>query len=558
VSPERYRIVLDEIASGSEPGMRFYILVAVSTMVASFGLITNSTAVIIGAMLLAPLMTPIFGMALALIRGDPNLLGGAIRAEVAGVFAAILMSLVLGNLYPALESTPEMLARTKPQLFDLLVAVFSGFAGAYALLDEKISPALPGVAIATAIVPPLANAGLCFSVGAYVGGLGSFLLFFANFLSILLVAAVTFWFAGMTGGMRGLNRETVIKRFGLPFISFLFVAGFLTQTLFEIADDRRTEETIEAALVTELSSLPNTELDKTDYWEEDGKIHALAHVQSSSIMRPTQVSGLQQSLAEQLKRPVELIVRNKIARDVSALQYTGLVTHQSLDGDFLDEKPHPRVLAAKTADTTIRAYIDKTVPGFDLSDLKILQLDEQTVVLASIGGIIVPAKESIEELESILRQRLEDPNLTLVVRLLESSLYTRAGPYRLEISGLSSLKSEQQSAADGLREFLKSELEEMPGLFITGINHNLIGDAFHFVIEAEGLNPLAPETVADLERRAEEKAGRPVELYVSFKPGAVVSSRGFEPYSVTARRIFEKQRPDFFDAAERMLRASGL
>jgi hypothetical protein len=440
----------------------------------------------------------------------------------------------------------------------LLVAVFSGFAGAYALLDEKISPALPGVAIATAIVPPLANAGLCFSVGAYVGGMGSFLLFFANFLSILLVAAVTFWFAGMTGGLRGLSRQVVMRRFGLPFVSFVLVAGFLTHTLFEIANERRTEETIETALETELSSLPNTDLDQTTYWEHDGKIYVLAHVHSSSIMSPTQVSKLQQTLGENLKRPVELIVRSKIARDIAALHSTSEVTDQDLDGDFLDENPHPRVRTAKTADTTIRAYIDKEVPGYDLDDLKILQLDERTVVLASIRGIIVPTQESIMELESILRERLEDPKLTLVVRLIESSLYTRAGPYRLEISGLLPLSAEEQSTANGLSEFLRNQLEETPGLFITGINYNLIEDAYHFVIEAAGLNPLAPETVAELERRAEEESGSPVELYVSFKPGAVVTPQGYEPYSVTARRIFEKQRPAFFEAAERMLRASGL
>jgi hypothetical protein len=388
--------------------------------------------------------------------------------------------------------------------------------------------------------------------------MGSFLLFFANFLSILLVAAVTFWFAGMTGGLRGLSRQVVMRRFGLPFVSFVLVAGFLTHTLFEIATDRRTEETIETVLETELSSLPNTDLDQTTYSEQDGKIYVLAHVHSSSIMSPSQVSKLQQSLGENLRRPVELIVRSKIARDIAALHCTSQVTEQSLDGHFLDENPHPRVLRAKTADTIIRAYIENEVPGFELDDLKILQLGERTAVLASIRGIIAPTEESIMELESILRDKLADPNLTLVIRLVESSLYTRTGPYRLEISGLSPLSAGQQATANGLKEFLRRELKELPDLFITGINYNFIEDAYHFVIETEGLNPLDPERVADLERRAEEESGSPVELYVSFKPGAVVTPRGYEPYSVTARRIFDKQRPAFFEAAERMLRASGL
>jgi uncharacterized hydrophobic protein (TIGR00271 family) len=181
ISKERFDIVNDEIAAGSEPALRFYILVAVSTGIACFGLISNSTAVIIGAMLVAPLMTPIFGISFALVREDAVLLGRAVRAEVVGVVVAVAMGFVLGLMMPGLEATPEMLSRTRPNLFDLFVAILAGFAGSYALIDEKISPALPGVAIATAIVPPLANSGLCFSLGAIEGGISSFLLFLPIF-----------------------------------------------------------------------------------------------------------------------------------------------------------------------------------------------------------------------------------------------------------------------------------------------------------------------------------------------------------------------------------------
>ncbi len=88
-------------------------MVAVSTMIACFGLITNSTAVIIGAMLVAPLMTPIFGIGLALIRSDKELFGKALKAEIAGVAAAVAMGIILGLVSPAFEPTPEMLARVQ-------------------------------------------------------------------------------------------------------------------------------------------------------------------------------------------------------------------------------------------------------------------------------------------------------------------------------------------------------------------------------------------------------------------------------------------------------------
>jgi uncharacterized membrane protein len=82
---------------------------------------------------------------------------------------AVGIAAILGIFPLALQVTPEMLARTEPNLLDLLVAVLAGFAGTYALIDARLSPALPGVAIATAVVPPLANSGLCLAMGAFAG-----------------------------------------------------------------------------------------------------------------------------------------------------------------------------------------------------------------------------------------------------------------------------------------------------------------------------------------------------------------------------------------------------
>lgn len=170
ITPSRRTVVIEEIIAGSQPGIRFYAMVTISTLIAGLGLVANSTAVVIGAMLVAPLMVPIFGIALALVRGDVNLLRRSILAEVMGVALSVVIAWFLGSLPLALETTPEMLARTEPNLLDLLVAVFAGFAGTYALIDERLSPALPGVAVATAIVPPLANTGLCLALGGLCRG----------------------------------------------------------------------------------------------------------------------------------------------------------------------------------------------------------------------------------------------------------------------------------------------------------------------------------------------------------------------------------------------------
>jgi uncharacterized membrane protein len=109
-----------------------------------------------------------------------------------GILLCIGISFIFGLIPMAIEPTHEMLSRSQMNLLDLMVAVFAGLAGAYAMVDERISPSLPGVAIATAIVPPLANAGLCFAIGEIAYGIGSLLLFLANFFSILIAASIIF------------------------------------------------------------------------------------------------------------------------------------------------------------------------------------------------------------------------------------------------------------------------------------------------------------------------------------------------------------------------------
>jgi uncharacterized hydrophobic protein (TIGR00271 family) len=229
-TPERLQQVREEITLGSEPKVSFYALLTTASLIASFGLIANSTAVIIGAMLVSPLMTPIIGISLALVVGDTPLLGRALRAEALGIVLAIGIAAILGMFPLALEVTAEMLSRTEPNLMDLLVAVLAGFAGTYALIDARLSPALPGVAIATAIVPPLANSGLCLAMGAYQGAWGSFLLFFANFLAILLVSATTFVSAGMAPRISWSNKWEFVRTFGVALAGFLLVAVLLTHT----------------------------------------------------------------------------------------------------------------------------------------------------------------------------------------------------------------------------------------------------------------------------------------------------------------------------------------
>lgn len=164
----------------------YLLLIMLSCVIATFGLILGSAAVIIGAMLIAPLMSPILRCALALVRGDLGRFAQAFATLLVGIVFAVGLSTLFGLLvstggFNFLEELPsKVLGRTRPSLFDLVVALAGGTAAAYALAQPHLSAALPGVAIATALMPPLCTVGIGISQSRADVSSGALLLFLAN------------------------------------------------------------------------------------------------------------------------------------------------------------------------------------------------------------------------------------------------------------------------------------------------------------------------------------------------------------------------------------------
>ena len=153
VSAERRQQVLRDIHEGSIPSATYYSLLGISEVIAGFALMIDSDATLIGANVVAPLMTPIIGMSLGLLRGDVGLLYRAVLAEFGGALFGVMLCFALGRLPLMDEPTALLLSQTKPTLIDLFVASLAGFAGVLAMIDERVSPALPGVAaVAFALV----------------------------------------------------------------------------------------------------------------------------------------------------------------------------------------------------------------------------------------------------------------------------------------------------------------------------------------------------------------------------------------------------------------------
>lgn len=193
---EEYRdlfVALRENAVLSSP---FLVLTILSVLLALTGLYANSAPVIIGAMILAPLMSPIISLSMGLARTEASLIRNSFRTLLIGTTSGLFCAIVVAWIMPLEYVTPEMQARLSPTLLDLSVAVISGVAGAYAHAKEEIAKSLAGVAIAVALVPPLSVAGIAIGWGELAMAKGALLLFITNLVGILLAASATFLVLG--------------------------------------------------------------------------------------------------------------------------------------------------------------------------------------------------------------------------------------------------------------------------------------------------------------------------------------------------------------------------
>ncbi|RUM65986.1 MAG: TIGR00341 family protein [Sulfurimonas sp.] len=201
-SEERFRDLFQMLRSDAKVNQSYLYLMILSTLLATIGLFASSAAVIIGAMLIAPLMTPIVSLSMGLLRAETDMIQYSLVKIIIGVLLALGASSLLGMLIPYSELTSEMKARIDPTLLDLSVAVISGVAAAYSKSFKEIMQSLAGVAIAVALVPPLATAGIGLGQGNMAMFSGAFLLFFTNLVGITIAAVVTFQLLGFSNAVK--------------------------------------------------------------------------------------------------------------------------------------------------------------------------------------------------------------------------------------------------------------------------------------------------------------------------------------------------------------------
>lgn len=221
-APER-KLTLESFEKSAALSKSYLAFSIASCLLALLGLIISSPAVVIGAMLISPLMSPISSLGISLIRLDASLMKRALKTIFIGSFAAILITTIVSWLSPLQNNTAEILARTQPNLYDLMIALVGGLIAGYATIRRTGEGAV-GVAIATALMPPLAVVGFCIATGQWVFARGAFMLFMTNLVAI--AACI-----GLMGLIYGLGVKKRGVRFSYPLVIMMGVMIVLSVPL---------------------------------------------------------------------------------------------------------------------------------------------------------------------------------------------------------------------------------------------------------------------------------------------------------------------------------------
>ncbi len=295
--------------SDTELSAGYLLVLTIANLIALCGLLTDSSAVIIGAMLISPLMGPILSFGFAFTTGDKIIWRKSTIKLIVSVAVTIAVAAIAAYISPLQESTSQIVARIRPNPYDLAIAFLSGLVGAAAICTRKnYLTIVPGVAIATAVIPPLSVTGYGLAIlDIRVAG-GAFLLFFTNFVSLVISTCIVFYFYGFRPKIMTADESTMMRRRMIFLASTLFLISIpLIYTLKVTVSDLALRREIRSVLSAGLGDRENIKIVSLKYsTREKHKIRIDAVAYTTSYIKDSELEKIKNSLTNSLKRDVSL------------------------------------------------------------------------------------------------------------------------------------------------------------------------------------------------------------------------------------------------------------
>lgn len=294
-----------ELSLDAEWNTNYVVFIISSCAIATFGLIGNSTAVIIGAMLIAPLMLPLRGFALAVLEGDIDLLRKSLFSILGGTAIAIALACFLGLLIPIPSFGSEFQSRVQPNLVDLGIALAAGAISGFAKVRKGVSDALAGTAISVALMPPLCVVGLSISKAFndprfWTFGQQAFLLYLTNLLGIIFACMLVFIIAGYT---------EISSHVAIALLSIAFLLLPLGINFFNLVRTSRLQHSITQLLLRSTVTIGQNDatlIDTRVDWTQKKPIVYLT-IQANIEITPKQVEEVEKFISQQVKQEFKFI-----------------------------------------------------------------------------------------------------------------------------------------------------------------------------------------------------------------------------------------------------------
>ena len=288
----------------SVPTFTYHFMLGMSAIIATLGLLANSVAIIIGAMIVAPLMGPIVGMGYSIATGNRKLLRRSSFTLLKGVVLTIAISWFVALLIGLEAVNTEILARSNPTLIDFGIAMAAGAAGAFANTRRSIATAMPGVAIAVALVPPLSVVGIGLSLGDFVLARGSLLLFVTNLVCIVFFGGLVFIFQSY-GALFKAKQGLIFSIITLTLLAFP-----LSFSMRSLLTEKNLRFRVREIITEKTETFTSSNIESVRVAQKSDSIEILIELYApNKSLSPQKINKVANLLAKELERAIELNIR---------------------------------------------------------------------------------------------------------------------------------------------------------------------------------------------------------------------------------------------------------
>jgi len=405
-----HKAVISDLAKRTEINGSYLSSLILANLIALLGLLTNSVAVVIGAMLISPLMGPIFSLGLGFTMGDLVLSRRAVRNIVFSILLAVTVAAIFTLFSPLKGITHEILSRTHPNIYDLLIAVFAGTAGALAICTRKnYLFTTTGVAVATAVIPPLSVVGYGIGTWQFELAIGGFLLFFTNLVAIVISSNVIFYVLRFRGSMVAESRYPLRRRFQILGSVLVIISIPLVITL--VTDLRKVKLTgqVESVLKGYLNKQHLSRVTDVAIDYKSKQLIVIASINTVTYVGSEILHQIEVDLNSKIGKPIKLELEQVIVR-------SGAVDPTPTIRTVLPAaKPIPETLITlrEKAIGRIREgcrELETFIAPYKVNDCSVTFSDQnkQIYVTVSIARDFPPNQQEISWFKTVLEKKLAE------------------------------------------------------------------------------------------------------------------------------------------------------